>query len=67
MRYSANHVYLVLGGDGTVVVTEPNGATRVIEVRGAPTLYTMTDEAMSDGTLQLAASPGIDAYAFTFG
>ena len=39
-NYQAKDVYLVLGGTGTVGVQVNGGATRTVQVTGAPTLYT---------------------------
>ena len=67
LRYSADAVFLVLGGHGTVTVTIADGPARTIPITGAPTLYTLEDARHSDELLSLAATPGVSAYAFTFG
>jgi cytochrome c biogenesis protein CcdA/thiol-disulfide isomerase/thioredoxin len=58
----ARHVYLVLGGNGTVKV---NGRPiRVTHQR----LYTLADyPADGDHVLRLSFTPGVSAFAFTFG
>jgi hypothetical protein len=60
-------VYLVLGGRGTVhalVDGRPAGSFRV----DADRLYTIVSGASSrEGVLELRFSPGVTAYAFTFG
>jgi cytochrome c biogenesis protein CcdA/thiol-disulfide isomerase/thioredoxin len=67
LRYYARKVYLVLGGHGTVRVFvdgKPHGVVQVDSDR----LYTLVDRASIDeATLELRFSPGVSAYAFTFG
>ena len=62
-------VFLVLGGEGTVDVGlggDP-GYHRTVTVTGSPTLYTLYDAGARDDVLRLSLSPGVQAYAFTFG
>ncbi len=68
-RFHAAQVYLVLAGEGTVSVAVDGvpEATREVTVSGTPTLYTLYDGAARTGTLRLGLSPGLQAYAFTFG
>jgi cytochrome c biogenesis protein CcdA/thiol-disulfide isomerase/thioredoxin len=66
--FHARKVFLVLGGNGSVRVTvdgRPGKTVRVTEDR----LYTLAElpGKARDHTLDLAFSPGTDAYAFTFG
>ena len=67
LRYYARKVYLVLGGHGTVQVLvdgKPHGVVRIRSDR----LYTLVDrDAIDEATLELRFSPGVSAYAFTFG
>jgi cytochrome c biogenesis protein CcdA/thiol-disulfide isomerase/thioredoxin len=67
LNFHARDVHLVLGGRGSVEVTvdgRPRRTARVTEDR----LYTLVRlPAVSDGLLELAFSPGVEAYAFTFG
>jgi cytochrome c biogenesis protein CcdA/thiol-disulfide isomerase/thioredoxin len=67
LRYTASTVFLVLGGEGTVDVTVDAKDSRAIDVHGSPTLYTLDTGARHDALLALTASPGVAAYAFTFG
>jgi cytochrome c biogenesis protein CcdA/thiol-disulfide isomerase/thioredoxin len=68
LSYQANVVYLVIGGTGTVRIQLGDGATSTIQVSGVPKLYTLATTPSSDRrTLTLTASPGIEAYDFTFG
>ena len=67
LHYRARKVYLVLGGKGTVRVSvdgKPNGVVHVNEDK----LYTLVDrDSIDDAQLELRFSPGVSAYAFTFG
>lgn len=59
----------MLGGTGTVTVElagDPS-ATRVLSVSGEPDLYTLYQGEPVAGVLTLTFTPGIEAYAFTFG
>lgn len=66
MRYFARDMYLVLGGKGTVEVVE-NGRSKTVRVKGAPTLYTLSSHEPEERLVELQMSPGVSAYAFTFG
>jgi cytochrome c biogenesis protein CcdA/thiol-disulfide isomerase/thioredoxin len=67
LSFQADDVYLVLGGSGTLK-TEVNGShTKTITVSGTPRLYTLVHGAYQTSTLTLTASPGVQAYDFTFG
>jgi cytochrome c biogenesis protein CcdA/thiol-disulfide isomerase/thioredoxin len=67
LRYYARKVFLVLGGTGTVQVLvdgRPHGIVHVDSDR----LYTLVErESIDDAVLELRFSPGVSAYAFTFG
>ena len=68
LHFIAQHVYLVLGGRGTLRVSFDGGRTRTIRVGGVPRLYHLFDSASTrSGTLILHASAGVEAYDFTFG
>ena len=63
----ARHVYLVLGGGGDVGVDVAGGSTRTVHVTGQR-LYPLADfPRAEDHTLRLTFSPGVSAFAFTFG
>ena len=65
--YHARNVYIVLGGRGTVRTLVDGKPVRTFEVN-ADRLYTVVSEAFAaDGLLELRMSPGVNAYAFTFG
>jgi hypothetical protein len=67
LSFRARHVYLVLGGRGTVDVLLDGGFVRSVAVDGSQ-LYRLLDfDALRAGVLELRFTPGLDAYAFTFG
>jgi hypothetical protein len=67
LAFQASHVYLVLGGTGTVKATV-GSHTQTFDVAGIPRLYTLVSSSTSESaTLLLDLSPGVDAYDFTFG
>jgi cytochrome c biogenesis protein CcdA/thiol-disulfide isomerase/thioredoxin len=67
LHFHARDVYLVLGGRGRVDVSitgKPAAPVNVDSYR----LYTLhSSKAISDGLLDLRFTPGVQAYAFTFG
>jgi cytochrome c biogenesis protein CcdA/thiol-disulfide isomerase/thioredoxin len=67
LSFQADDVYLVLGGTGTLQVSVNGKHTKTVTVSGIPRLYTLVHGTYQTGTLTLAASPGIQAYDFTFG
>src|SRR5580658_6873264 len=68
LGFLAQDVYLVLGGSGTINVSIDGHHTQTIDVNGVPRLYTLYRAASANtATLQLQASPGVQAYDFTFG
>ncbi|WP_375474829.1 cytochrome c biogenesis protein DipZ [uncultured Jatrophihabitans sp.] len=68
LSYLARHVYLVLGGSGSVTASIDGRSTRSIAVSGVPRLYPLASSpASTRHVLTLSASPGVQAYDFTFG
>jgi cytochrome c biogenesis protein CcdA/thiol-disulfide isomerase/thioredoxin len=68
LAFLADDIYLVIGGSGTVDVSIDGKHTRTVNVGGVPKLYSLFHAAASTtGTLEFSASPGIQAYDFTFG
>lgn len=66
-HFHASKVFLVLGGKGTVKVLVDGVPERTVRVT-ADRLYTLVDRPrMQDALLELRFSPGVEAYAFTFG
>ena len=68
LRFSANDVYLVLGGKGDVGVRVGGRPTKTVRVDGYR-LYTLraSSKRARDALLELRFTPGVQAYAFTFG
>jgi cytochrome c biogenesis protein CcdA/thiol-disulfide isomerase/thioredoxin len=67
LKYDAQHVYLDVGGKGTVESTV-NGVTTTFKIGGAPDIYTVVNlKQVASGTVTLTLSPGLEAYSFTFG
>ena len=67
IHYLASKVYLVLGGHGNVKVLVNGKPERTVPVDG-DRLYTLVDDAKDrEAQLELRFTPGISAYAFTFG
>ncbi len=68
LQYQASHVYLVLGGAGTVGVSVDGRPTQTVTVIGEPKLYQLVGSSRSQqALLLLSVSPGVQAYDFTFG
>ncbi len=68
INFTADDVYLVMGGTGTVDVSLDGRHLSTVVVSGIPKLYTLfSGAALQTGTLDLSFSPGIEAYDFTFG
>lgn len=68
LSFLARQIYLVLGGKGTLDVSVNGRPIRSIQVAGTPRLYTLFDASSAvTGKLLLRASPGVQAYDFTFG
>jgi hypothetical protein len=68
LQFLAREVNLVLGGRGRVDVLLDGRVQRTVEVGGEPRLYRLLElPELSDALLELRFSPGVSAYAFTFG
>ena len=68
LRFQARDVFLVLAGAGRVEVLVDGRGVRVVRVAGTPKLHTLVRfPKLSRGLLELRFSPGLEAYAFTFG
>jgi len=68
LHFLAQNVYLVLGGAGRLQVLVDGKAVRTIPVSGISRLYTLLHYSQDrEGQLELRFTPGISAYAFTFG
>jgi thioredoxin family protein len=67
LRFLARKVHLVLGGTGYVDVLLDGKLQRRVHVT-EDRLYTLLDQGKDkDGRLDLRFTPGLAAYAFTFG
>ena len=68
LGFLAQHVYLVLGGTGTLDVSVNGRHIETLDVAGVPRLYTLYQASQTtSGKLLLRASPGVQVYDFTFG
>ena len=68
LHFTADDVYLVLGGSGSVDVSYNGRHLSTVKVSGIPTLYTLfSGQALQTGQLGLQVTPGVQAYDFTFG
>jgi thiol-disulfide isomerase/thioredoxin len=66
LHFEAAHVYVVMGGNGTVRALVDGKPVATLHV-DAQRLYTAWSGAYRDGLLELRFSPGVHAYSFTFG
>ncbi|HEX3267780.1 MAG TPA: cytochrome c biogenesis protein CcdA [Gaiellaceae bacterium] len=68
LHFLAQNVHLVLGGRGKLQVLVDGKPARTIRVGGLSRLYTLLSyPTLREGELELRFSPGVTAYAFTFG
>jgi cytochrome c biogenesis protein CcdA/thiol-disulfide isomerase/thioredoxin len=68
LNFTANDVYLVMGGAGAVEVSLDGHHLSSLEVKGVPRLYTLfSGESLVTGDLDINFAPGVQAYDFTFG
>jgi cytochrome c biogenesis protein CcdA/thiol-disulfide isomerase/thioredoxin len=68
LEFGANDIFLVLAGRGRVDVGVDGRPRHVLRVSGPPRLYTIDRFGQYErGLLELRFSPGVAAYAFTFG
>jgi cytochrome c biogenesis protein CcdA/thiol-disulfide isomerase/thioredoxin len=68
LQFTADDVYLVMSGQGTVGVTYNGRHLTTVDVGGIPKLYTLlSGSSLQTGVLTLTMSPGVEAYDFTFG
>jgi cytochrome c biogenesis protein CcdA/thiol-disulfide isomerase/thioredoxin len=68
LQFTAEHVYLVLGGTGTVTASYDGARPTTVHVHGIPNLYTLFNSAsVHSGILRVTATPGVRAFDLTFG
>jgi cytochrome c biogenesis protein CcdA/thiol-disulfide isomerase/thioredoxin len=67
LQFTAQKVFLVLGGNGNVHVVLDGKEQRAVRVKGSR-LYTLLSlPELREGLLELRFDPGVRGYAFTFG
>jgi cytochrome c biogenesis protein CcdA/thiol-disulfide isomerase/thioredoxin len=67
LRFHARKVYLVLGGRGAVHVLVDGRSARTVQVRGDRLYALVSGSKLQAALLELRFTPGVEAYAFTFG
>jgi cytochrome c biogenesis protein CcdA/thiol-disulfide isomerase/thioredoxin len=68
LQFTADDVYLVMSGQGSVEVAYDGHPIKTVSVAGIPTLYTLfSGNTLQTGVLTLSFSAGLEAYDFTFG
>ena len=68
LQFTADDVYLVMSGQGTVGVAYNGRHLTTLSVGGVPKLYTLlSGGVLQTGELTLTVSSGVEAYDFTFG
>ena len=67
LHYQARYVYVVLGGTGTVHALVDGKPTKTLRVNMDKLYTVVSGKTPSEGLLELRMSPGVNAYAFTFG
>jgi cytochrome c biogenesis protein CcdA/thiol-disulfide isomerase/thioredoxin len=68
LHFLAKNVYLVLSGSGRLQVLVDGKHVKTIKVGGLSRLYTLVQfPELREADLELRFTPGISAYAFTFG
>jgi cytochrome c biogenesis protein CcdA/thiol-disulfide isomerase/thioredoxin len=68
LHFLAQNVYLVLSGHGRMQVLVGGRPVKTVRVNGLSRLYTLLHyKGLAEGALELRFTPGIAAYAFTFG
>jgi cytochrome c biogenesis protein CcdA/thiol-disulfide isomerase/thioredoxin len=68
LHFLAKNVYLVLGGNGRLGVSLNGRAVGQIRIAGISRLYRLQRyQRVREGLLELRFTPGLSAYAFTFG
>jgi hypothetical protein len=66
LHFSGSKVFLVLGGRGHVEVLVDGKAAKTVAVT-EDKLYTLWDRGHTNALMELRFTPGVSAYAFTFG
>jgi cytochrome c biogenesis protein CcdA/thiol-disulfide isomerase/thioredoxin len=67
LHFQARSVHLVLGGHGRVMVRLNGKLQQTVRIDGDRLYTLLTQPQAKDGLLELQFTPGLSAYAFTFG
>jgi cytochrome c biogenesis protein CcdA/thiol-disulfide isomerase/thioredoxin len=67
LHYQARFVYVVLGGRGAVQALVDGKPTKTLHVTMDKLYTVVSGKTPGEGLLELRMSPGVNAYAFTFG
>jgi cytochrome c biogenesis protein CcdA/thiol-disulfide isomerase/thioredoxin len=68
LQFTAREVNLVLGGQGRLEIRLDGRPVKNVAVSGEPRLYNLLQlPQVQEGLLELRFTPGLSAYAFTFG
>jgi cytochrome c biogenesis protein CcdA/thiol-disulfide isomerase/thioredoxin len=67
LHFQARHVYIVLGGHGEVKATVDGHHAATIDVNGDRLYTVVSSKRLRSALLELAFTPGVNAYSFTFG
>jgi cytochrome c biogenesis protein CcdA/thiol-disulfide isomerase/thioredoxin len=67
LAYRARDVHLVLGGRGSVQVVVNGRPQRTVRIRDHRLYTLLRGDEVRDALLELRFTPGVEAYAFTFG
>jgi cytochrome c biogenesis protein CcdA/thiol-disulfide isomerase/thioredoxin len=67
LQFTAQKVFLVLGGNGNVRVLLDGKQQRVVRVNGSRLYTLLSFPELREGLLELRFDPGVRGYAFTFG
>jgi hypothetical protein len=68
VRFRARRIFLVLGGNGSIEVVVDERRRPDVRISGVPRLYAIANfPEWARGVIELRFTPGLEAYAFTFG
>jgi thiol-disulfide isomerase/thioredoxin len=68
LNFNAAKVFHVLSGEGTVTVSVPGLADKIIKVSGTPNAYQLIDlPSQQRKTMTVTYSPGLTAFTYSFG
>jgi cytochrome c biogenesis protein CcdA/thiol-disulfide isomerase/thioredoxin len=67
LRFHAHDAYIVLGGHGSVKASVDGRPVRTIAVNGDRLYTVVSSKQLRSALLELAFTPGVNGYSFTFG